>query len=254
MSSAAQGPIASSTTVSGTYHTSPPVLTNGQTNGLEMDVNGNLKTSDQTPIVAGTNLIGKVGIDQTTPGTTNGVQVNAALPVGANVIGKVSIDQTTPGTTNLVALAANQSINNAQVNGVTIQTGVGASGTGTQRVAVSTDSFPTTYAPTYVSVKNEMDTALQDASVTNINGNAGAFVQVVSSLGNACKKIFIADTTGQFIGVYTGAPGSEALAFIINPGINQYREHAIAAATRISVRNMAAAVINLGQYIMEFSS
>lgn len=43
-------------------------------------------------------------IDQTTPGTTNGVQINAALPVGANVIGKVSIDQTTPGTTNLVQI------------------------------------------------------------------------------------------------------------------------------------------------------
>lgn len=41
-------------------------------------------------------------IDQTTPGTTNGVQVNAALPVGANVIGKTSIDQATPGTTNAV--------------------------------------------------------------------------------------------------------------------------------------------------------
>lgn len=36
-----------------------------------------------------TGLIGKVGIDQTTPGTTNGVQVNAALPAGTNAIGKV---------------------------------------------------------------------------------------------------------------------------------------------------------------------
>lgn len=32
--------------------------------------------------------------------------ITNALPVGANVIGKVSIDQTTPGTTNLVALTA----------------------------------------------------------------------------------------------------------------------------------------------------
>lgn len=44
----------------------------------------------------------KTQIDQTTPGTTNGVQVNAALPAGANVIGKVSIDQTTAGATNAV--------------------------------------------------------------------------------------------------------------------------------------------------------
>ena len=55
---------------------------------------------------AGSALVGKVGIDQTTPGTTNGVQVNAALPTGANVIGKISVDQTTPGTTNGVQVNA----------------------------------------------------------------------------------------------------------------------------------------------------
>lgn len=58
---------------------------------------------------AGTNIIGKVGIDQTTPGTTNGVQVNAALPAGTNAIGKlaansgvdigdVDVTSVTPGT------------------------------------------------------------------------------------------------------------------------------------------------------------
>lgn len=36
------------------------------------------------PLASGTNLIGKVGLDQTTPGTTNGVVVNSsALPAGA---------------------------------------------------------------------------------------------------------------------------------------------------------------------------
>jgi hypothetical protein len=37
------------------------------------------------------------------PGST--VSVGSALPVGANVIGKVTIDQTTPGTTNLVSVS-----------------------------------------------------------------------------------------------------------------------------------------------------
>lgn len=41
-------------------------------------------------LAAGVNIIGKVGIDQTTPGTTNGVQVNAALPAGTNAIGKLA--------------------------------------------------------------------------------------------------------------------------------------------------------------------
>lgn len=66
--------------------------------------------------------------------------VGAALPAGTNVIGKVAIDQTTPGTTNLVALAANQSVNVAQINGVTTTTGNGVAGTGVQRVAIASDN------------------------------------------------------------------------------------------------------------------
>ncbi len=57
-------------------------------------------------LAAGSAIIGKVGIDQTTPGTTNGVQVNAALPAGSNIIGNFRIDQTTPGTTNGVQVNA----------------------------------------------------------------------------------------------------------------------------------------------------
>lgn len=52
-------------------------------------------------------------IDQTTPGVTNGVQVNAALPAGTALIGKVGIDQTTPGTTNGTQDAATGSTGSA---------------------------------------------------------------------------------------------------------------------------------------------
>lgn len=53
---------------------------------------------------AGSNLIGKTGIDQTTPGTTNKVSIgtdgtvalNAAIPTGANVIGNVGINGSLP--------------------------------------------------------------------------------------------------------------------------------------------------------------
>lgn len=62
-------------------------------------------------IPAGSAIVGKVGIDQTTPGTTNGIQINAALPAGTNLMGKVGIDQTTPGTTNGVV------VNNTNANG-----------------------------------------------------------------------------------------------------------------------------------------
>lgn len=124
-------------------------------------------TAITNALPAGTNLLGKVGIDQTTPGTTNLValaanqSVNVAqmngvtTTMGNGVAGTgvqrvavasdntpfpVKIDQTTPGTTNLVALAANQSVNNAQINGVTPLMGNGVSGTGSQRVTIASDN------------------------------------------------------------------------------------------------------------------
>jgi hypothetical protein len=55
-----------------------------------------------------------------------------ATPAGSNIIGKVGIDQTTVGTTNGVSLA--------QIANVTVLAGAGASGTGAQRVTVSQDT------------------------------------------------------------------------------------------------------------------
>lgn len=54
-----------------------------------------IATNVASAVPAGTNIIGKVGIDQTTPGTTNGVQVNAALPAGTNRVGYTSDDPCT---------------------------------------------------------------------------------------------------------------------------------------------------------------
>lgn len=68
------------------------------------------------------------------------VSTSAVLTAGSAIIGKVGIDQTTPGTTNLVALAANQSVNVAQINGVTPLMGNGTTGTGSQRVTIASDN------------------------------------------------------------------------------------------------------------------
>lgn len=68
------------------------------------------------------------------------LNTTSVLAAGSAIVGKVGIDQTTPGTTNLVALAANQSTNTAQMNGVTVLMGNGVSGTGAQRVTIASDS------------------------------------------------------------------------------------------------------------------
>lgn len=55
------------------FNTTPTTLTTGNVSPLQMDNAGNLLTNLKTAIPAGSNLVGKVGIDQTTVGTTNGV-------------------------------------------------------------------------------------------------------------------------------------------------------------------------------------
>lgn len=62
--------------------------------------------TDSVTVTGSVTSSGVAAIDQTVPGVTNGVQVNAPLPVGSNIIGAVAIDQTTPGTTNGVEIVA----------------------------------------------------------------------------------------------------------------------------------------------------
>jgi hypothetical protein len=122
---------------------------------------GNISvTFTQPALVAGSALIGKVGIDQTTPGTTNAfalAQIGAAtILTGNGVTGTgsqrvtIASDQTAFGVNatlqtgaNVIgALTANQSVNNAQINGVTPLMGNGVTGTGSQRVTVASDNTP----------------------------------------------------------------------------------------------------------------
>jgi hypothetical protein len=119
-SAKAQGNIASAATDSGNpvktggvFNTTQPTVTTGQrvdqqstARGAQIVAPGIDNFAVQATLQTGSAVAGKFGIDQTTPGTTNGVQVNAALPAGTNLLGKVGIDQTTPGTTNGVQVNA----------------------------------------------------------------------------------------------------------------------------------------------------
>lgn len=76
--------------VGGVFNTAQPTVTTGQAVEAQATARGGT-------IVA-------TGAD------TFNVTVNAALPAGAAVIGKVGIDQTTPGTTNLVSIGTNGTV------------------------------------------------------------------------------------------------------------------------------------------------
>jgi len=104
-------------------------LANTGTNATAVKVDGSAVTQ---PISA-SSLPLPTGAMGSTGGTVG-------IVAGSALMGKVGIDQTTPGTTNLVALAANQSVNVAQMNGVTTTMGNGVAGTGVQRVAIASDN------------------------------------------------------------------------------------------------------------------
>lgn len=63
--------------------------------------------------------------------STIATNTGAAIPAGAAIIGKVGIDQTTPGTTNGIAIVG--------VNAATALAGSGATGTGSARVTTAID-------------------------------------------------------------------------------------------------------------------
>lgn len=89
-----------------------------------------------------------------------------------------------------------------------------------------------------LSVIDLLDAGILDTSSTNIPGSASNPVQVVASTAAATKKLQLLDTTGAFVGVYTGAALSEVLQFVMGPGSDQTIEHSIPASTRISLKRL----------------
>ena len=89
-----------------------------------------------------------------------------------------------------------------------------------------------------LSVVDLLDAGILDTSSTNIAGSASNPTQVVATLAAAVKKIQLLDTTGAFIGVYTGAALSEVLQFVMGPGSDQTIEHSIPAGTRVSLKRL----------------
>lgn len=172
------------------------------------------------------------GIQQT-------IEVNASGHVNiADGGGTITVDATSwplptgaATETTLVAIEADTTALSGCVAGTEIQVDIVAalpSGTNTiGKVDVNT-----------LSVIDLLDAGILDTSSTNIAGSASSPTQVVASTAAATKKLQLLDTTGAFIGVYTGAALSEVLQFVMGPGSDQTIEHSIPAGTRISLKRL----------------
>lgn len=110
----------------------------------------------------------------------------------------------------------------------------------------------TTSATASSDVVDFMDTPLLDTSSTSIPASSSNPLEVVASLAAGVKKVQLIDTTGAYIGLYTGAALSETLVGIFAPGNDQTLEIDIAPTTRISLRNMENSAISEGLVAINF--
>lgn len=111
--------------------------------------------------------------------------VNATLQAGSALAGKVGIDQTTPGTTNAVALA--------QIGSTTTATGNGVVSTGVQRVAIASDNTAFAVNATLQASSAVIGHVINDAG-SAIMGQVG-IDQTTPGTTNALSLKYIAGTT-----------------------------------------------------------
>lgn len=100
-------------------------------------------------------------------------------------------------------------------------------------------------------VVSTLDSGLLGAST--VQGSAGAFLQVVASLGRTTTKVRVHSTSGVYIGMYGGAPASEAFLSGFGPGADYIFPLRVPGGTRISLRSLEATGGTINELLyMEF--
>lgn len=148
------------------------------------------------------------------PTNTNRAAVNSSGQVG--VIGPLTDTQlrATPvpvsGTVTATP-SGTQDDNIKQVNGVTVNVGTGTAGTGTQRVAVSSDSFPVSQA-----VTGTFFQATQPVSATALPLPSGASTAALQTTGNSSLASIDTKLSGTLSTSTTGNVGTTS--HVVNVG------------------------------------
>ena len=196
-------------------------------------------------LVGSNQIIGTVRIDQTTPGTTNGVQVVAPLPAGTNAIGGV----TQSGTWNINNLSGTVSLPTGAATAAK-QPALGTAGTASADVitvqgisgmtALKVDGSAVTQPVSIASIpagSGRSRVLLYRNNYSSVNLTTSAYLQVTVSTSGAINRLYIADTSGSAIILATGAAGAEVDQLYIGPGGSDAPyELTIPTATRVSVK------------------
>lgn len=216
---------------SGYAYAAPPTTICGAT-GTAYQSNCAIVNTDGELVVTGTGSGGEVEADITAVGgnpVTTTVPVSGtvtinAIPAGSNIIGNVRIDQTTPGTTNGVSVS--------QIGSTTVATGNGGVSAGVQRVAIASDSsgviptattlsFLSVNNTTGVSVKASAGTLLSVDCYTTTSATVPLFLKIYNTAGTpTCGSgtpyrrmmIPVNSTGGSGVSVLTGGVAGTALS------------------------------------------
>lgn len=160
--------------------------------------------------------------------------ISNALPAGTNLLGKVGIDQTTVGTTNAVSLA--------QIGATTIASGNGVVSAGVARVAIASDNTAFNVINTPVTPTSNTLNSAATTNATSVKGSAGTVWSIaVSNSGAAAAFLKIynkatAPTVGTDVPVLTIPIGASAVV-TIPTGANGIR---LATGIAFAITNLVA--------------
>jgi len=155
----------------------PVTLTSTTVTGT---VSENLAQVNGVTVLTGTGAQG-TGSQRVTVATDSAtVAGSASIPAGTNLMGKVGIDQTTPGTTNRVDIGT--------VNGQAPAFGTGVRGGTVQRVTVATDDLvPISAAslplPTLAATSTKQSDGTQKTQIVDGSGNVAGTTTTGANIG-----------------------------------------------------------------------
>lgn len=208
--------------------------TTGNTSLASIDSKLTSPLTTNTTLQAGAAIIGKVGIDQTTPGTTNGVVVNSsALPAGGSTAANQATANTSLATivtnTTGASTAANQATANTSLatiasnttgvataaNQVTSNTNTGTTASNTTSILANqtngTQKTQVTSIPADVAPATQTVTVQDTASTTTAVANGQNFITGTPTTGSAATFSVTSATSieTQVTGVWTGTIQTE---------------------------------------------
>lgn len=173
----------------------------------------------------------RVRANTLTSGTAT-VFIDAATP--GNVVRVFNTNAENMLTTSYVTFA-----------GVAASTGSGVTGTGVQRVTLSTDSLPTAGIAAVQLVSTTQRPYFQDFSLSSLTTT---YVQIIASTPSVINLFCATNNSDTPIWIGTGAAASEVGQYLVMPGENAMNVPLlIAAGTRLAIRTQSGSLTS-GQF------